>query len=205
MSVEPKNSNPQIKSRNRVRDLAEVFTAEREVNAMLDLLGPINTNITATYLEPACGNGNFLVAILSRKLETIFSIHPRPTQRDVEFRMLQAAASIHGIDISQENVEDARVRMKAVVIDAYSERLNTWKAQEGFYTALDYILQTNIQYGDMLNGVDEIVVTKFTEPKPHHFGRARFRMTDMMRKADQKFMMLHPIDGVKSTPYWKLA
>lgn len=44
----------QIKSRERVRDLAEVFTAEREVNAMLDLLGDVNLNLTARYLEPAC-------------------------------------------------------------------------------------------------------------------------------------------------------
>jgi hypothetical protein len=61
----------QIKSKDRVRDLAEVYTAEREVNAMLELLGPVNANITATYLEPACGNGNFLVAILERKLKVI--------------------------------------------------------------------------------------------------------------------------------------
>lgn len=44
----------QIKSRERVRDLAEVYTAEREVNAMLDLLGDVNLNLTARYLEPAC-------------------------------------------------------------------------------------------------------------------------------------------------------
>lgn len=198
-------SDPQIKSRDRVRDLAEVYTAEREVNAMLDLLGPINANITATYLEPACGNGNFLVAIFGRKLDAVFSIQPRPTQRDVEFRMLQAAASIHGIDICQTNVEEARVRMKAVIINAYSKKLNTWKAQEGFYTALDRILNTNIQRGDMLNGVDEIVVTEFTAPKQHYFGRARFRMTDMMRKAGQVFTPPQPIERMKSTPYWKLA
>lgn len=44
----------QIRPKERVRDIAEVFTAEREVNAMLDLLGDVNLNMTARYLEPAC-------------------------------------------------------------------------------------------------------------------------------------------------------
>lgn len=194
-----------IRSKERVRDLAEVFTAEREVNAMLDLLGPINANITATYLEPSCGNGNFLVAILGRKLNAVFSIHPRPVQRDTEFRMLQAAASIHGIDICQENVEEARLRMRVVIIEAYSERLNTWKATEGFYPALDRILETNIQRGDMLNGVDKLVITEFTAPKEHHFGRARFRLSSMMRKKGEVFTPPRPIERLPSVPYWRLT
>lgn len=53
----------QIKSRQRVRDLAEVYTHKREVDAMLDLIpdmfpsesDPSNTD--RTFLEPACGSG----------------------------------------------------------------------------------------------------------------------------------------------------
>lgn len=197
--------NGSIRSAARVRDLAEVFTAEREVNAMLDLLGPINANVTATYLEPSCGNGNFLVAILGRKLDAIFSVRPQPSQRDLEFRMLQAVASIHGIDICPDNVEEARLRMKVVIVEAYSEKLNTWKPTDGFAAALDRILETNIQRGDMLNGVDQIVVTEFTAPKPHFFGRARFQLADMMRKTGQAFTPPRPIERIKSTPYWRLA
>lgn len=60
----------QIKSRKRVKEFAEVFTAEREVNAMCDLIpAEIWDNIESTFLEPACGNGNFLVEILARKFE----------------------------------------------------------------------------------------------------------------------------------------
>ncbi len=63
-------SSAQIKSRERVRDLAEVYTDEREVNAMLDLVpdmfpsadDPGNTD--RTFLEPACGDCNFLVVFL---------------------------------------------------------------------------------------------------------------------------------------------
>ncbi|MCL1624079.1 hypothetical protein M2R47_07485 [Moraxella sp. Tifton1] len=68
-------NNKQVKSKKRVADFGEVFTAEREVNAMLNLLpDTIWHNITATFLEPACGNGNFLAEILSRKLNAVLEL-----------------------------------------------------------------------------------------------------------------------------------
>ena len=63
--------NEQIKSKRRVADHGEVFTAEREVNAMLDLVKQETERIDSTFLEPACGNGNFLAAILKRKLAVV--------------------------------------------------------------------------------------------------------------------------------------
>lgn len=61
----------QIISRQRVAERGEVFTAEREVNAMLDLVANECLRPDSRFLEPACGNGNFLAAILKRKLSEI--------------------------------------------------------------------------------------------------------------------------------------
>ena len=61
----------QIKSKTRVRDKGEVFTNPREVNAMLDLVKQETERIDSRFLEPACGNGNFLIEILIRKLEVV--------------------------------------------------------------------------------------------------------------------------------------
>ena len=58
----------QVKSRQRVADHGEVFTAEREVKAMCDLVKQETERIESRFLEPACGNGNFLVEVLRRKL-----------------------------------------------------------------------------------------------------------------------------------------
>lgn len=63
-------SNKQVKSKKRVADFGEVFTAEREVHAMLDLVKIQTEQIASTFLEPACGTGNFLAEILRRKLAT---------------------------------------------------------------------------------------------------------------------------------------
>ena len=61
----------QVKSKERVADHGEVFTAEREVKAMCDLVETQCDNVDATFLEPACGDGNFLAEILERKLARV--------------------------------------------------------------------------------------------------------------------------------------
>ena len=61
----------QVKSKKRVTDHGEVFTAEREVNAMLDLVKQETERIDSRFLEPACGDGNFLSEILRRKLTVV--------------------------------------------------------------------------------------------------------------------------------------
>ena len=64
-----------VKSRHRVKVYGEVFTPRHMVNQMLDLVredletGP--DFVDKTFLEPAAGDGNFLVAILHRKLRAI--------------------------------------------------------------------------------------------------------------------------------------
>ena len=57
----------QIKSKERVAEHGEVFTAEREVKAMCDLVSTQCDNVDATFLEPACGDGNFLADKKIRK------------------------------------------------------------------------------------------------------------------------------------------
>ena len=50
-------------------DFGEVFTSQREVNAMLDLVYDETQRIDSRFLEPACGDGNFLVEVLRRKTQ----------------------------------------------------------------------------------------------------------------------------------------
>ena len=73
----------QIKSKERVSERGEVFTAEREVNAMLDLVANECLRPDSRFLEPACGDGNFLSAILKRKLTELRRKYKK-SQRDYE-------------------------------------------------------------------------------------------------------------------------
>lgn len=80
----------QIKSKKRVADHGEVFTAEREVNAMLDLVKQETERVDSRFLEPACGDGNFLAEILRRKLKEVrrkYKRSPFDYEKNGEFHM----------------------------------------------------------------------------------------------------------------------
>ena len=107
-----------IKSRERVSQHGEVFTAQREVNAMLDLVKPETERIESRFLEPACGNGNFLAEILCRKL-TILSSRFSRSRIDYEFNAIVAVGSIYGIEIQSDNVEECRIRLFEIFREEY--------------------------------------------------------------------------------------
>ena len=99
----------QVKSKQRVADHGEVFTADREVNAMLDLVKQETERVDSRFLEPACGDGNFLAEILHRKLEAAKkrAIPPRkkkPLPLEFEKQSVIAVASIYGVDLMIDNV-----------------------------------------------------------------------------------------------------
>lgn len=193
----------EARGRDRVRDLAEVFTAEREVEAMLDLVADSAASIESRFLEPSCGNGNFLVAILQRKLATVLRRHKK--QKAFEFNSLKALASIYGVDIDGHNVREAREHMKVFMVRFYSTHMNTSRQTDGYVTAIEYILQKNIIVGDMLNGVDKISFVEFSSPKINRFQQRIFRLSDMMTA--EKFDWRGPpsIAEVPMRNYWELG
>lgn len=107
---QPVRVSKQIKTKQRVADHGEVYTADREVNAMLDLVKWETERIDSRFLEPACGDGNFLAEILKRKLSIVKKKYRR-CPLDFEKNAVLAAGSIYGIDILQDNAENCRRRM----------------------------------------------------------------------------------------------
>ncbi len=59
----------QVKSKQRVADHGEVFTAEREVKAMCDLVSDECLRIDSRFLDPACKSGVFLREIAKRLIK----------------------------------------------------------------------------------------------------------------------------------------
>ena len=136
----------QIKSRQRVADHGEVFTNPREVNAMLDLVRDESFRLDSRFLEPACGDGNFLIEILRRKLSLLNDIK---SQTEWEFKSLIAVGSCYGIDILPDNAEACRTRLEEYVLSQHpaSERL---PVDSPYLLSLRYMLQKNIVCGDAL-------------------------------------------------------
>jgi hypothetical protein len=138
----------QVVSRQRVLDHGEVLTSNREVTAMLDLVKHETERIDSRFLEPACGNGNFLTAILERKLRVVENRYCK-SQLDYERHAILAISSIYGIDILEDNVQQCRHRLFGVFEWDYS-RLFKNKAKNKCREAVRFILERNIIWGDAL-------------------------------------------------------
>jgi len=139
----------QVRSRQRVSDHGEVYTNPREVNAMLDLVKDETERIDSRFLEPACGHGNFLEAILERKLDAVEKKYKK-SRTEFEAQGLLGLACIYGVDILEDNVIEARHRL----FDVFEERYRKLFRQEidvRFLDSLRYVLKRNILHGDALS------------------------------------------------------
>lgn len=138
----------QVISKQRVADRGEVLTGQREVNAMLDLVKQETERIDSRFLEPACGNGNFLAVILERKLLVVVKRYGK-SQLDFERYAVLAVSSIYGIDIQDDNVIECQGRLYSVFDGTYT-RLFKKKAKDKCREAVRFILGKNILCGNAL-------------------------------------------------------
>ena len=142
------NSNKQVKSKKRVADHGEVFTNQREVNAMLDLVKHETERIDSRFLEPACGNGNFLAEVLRRKLNVVDSRYSK-SQTEWERYAVIAVSSIYGVEILKDNAQECRDRLLSIFTDRYSAAFN--QINPNCIRSVRFILQRNILHGDALD------------------------------------------------------
>lgn len=96
------------KSKERVKKYGEVYTPIWVVNEMLDALekdGDAFSDVGKTFLEPTCGNGNFVVEIYRRKLNL--------AKNDRE-KAEKALRSLWCIELLPDNMAECRQRVKDV-------------------------------------------------------------------------------------------
>lgn len=139
----------QVKSKKRVTDHGEVFTAQREVNDMLDLVKHETERIDSRFLEPTCGTGNFLVEILKRKLAIVENRYSK-NQIEYERNAILALTSIYGVDILQDNVQTCRDRLLGIFTHYYLTNYKT-EIKPEFLKSAEFILKRNILWGDALS------------------------------------------------------
>ena len=180
----------QVKSKQRVVDHGEVFTADREVNAMLDLVKQETERVDSRFLEPACGDGNFVAEILRRKLEAAKkrAIPPKkkkPLPMEYEKQSVIAVASIYGVDLLIDNVQTCRQRLYEIWEKEY-DSICKIESNDKCKEAVKFILSRNIVCGNALslkvvddegNDTDEPIV----------FSEWAFIMGDKMQRKDFRF------------------
>lgn len=140
--------NAALKSRQRIIDHGEVFTPPGLVSDMLDLVAHECERIDSRFLEPACGDGNFLAEVLRRKLLTVDKRNAR--NRDKwERDAILAVCSLYGIDLLADNIAACRIRLLSVVSEGHSARFRA-PIPEPAVRAAVYIVSKNIVQGDAL-------------------------------------------------------
>lgn len=185
----------QIKSKERVKERGEVFTNEREVKAMCDLVKDETERIDSRFLEPACGDGNFLAEIITRKLKEVKRKYKKSTL-DYEKNSVLAISSVYGVDILQDNVCVCRERLYKLWDKEYKVVCKQ-ECNEQTREAVRFILSKNIVCGNALtlNTVDENG-NETTEPIV--FSEWAFITGVQMQRQDYTFShLLEMSDGEK--------
>jgi len=155
MNVTDDKQERQVVSRQRVADHGEVYTARREVCAMLDLVKEETERIDSRFLEPACGTGNFLVEILSRKMEAVRKQFSR-NRFEYDLASAQAVSSMYGVELLADNVATCRQRLLEKFKELYSQACPppSGGVRGGLSPDLErcigFLLKKNILCGDAL-------------------------------------------------------
>ena len=142
-------TDEQIKSKERVSLFGEVYTSKKIVNNMLDLVGQETERIDSRFLEPACGDGNFLIEVLDRKMEVLEKKY-KNNQFDFEKNSVVVISSIYGIDLLEDNVNSTRFRLLTRFEEIYNRYFKDKKNIE-LIKSIKFILNMNIIHGDALS------------------------------------------------------
>lgn len=170
-----------VKSRQRVSDHGEVFTPGWMVEDMLDLVQAESERIDSRVLEPACGEGTFLVSVLRRKLATV---EARYGKSDFERRhhALLALMCIYGIELLADNA----VECQANLIEVFATFLAVPPA-DPWYRAAVTVLNANIVQGDALSMTAAdgrpIVFPEWAYLGRGRFQRRNFEFTNLTERA----------------------
>ena len=118
------------RSRERIRDLGEVFTQEKYVEEMLDMVAEGRRSVWSdeniSFFEPCAGHGNFVVAILRRRMEAMFKkARSNGTDDPGLFAVANAMNTLWAIDIDTANVDSCRARVFGEICAFLAEKLET--------------------------------------------------------------------------------
>ncbi|MBD5093168.1 MAG: SAM-dependent DNA methyltransferase [Subdoligranulum sp.] len=180
--------NQQVRSKQRVADYGEVFTAAREVNAMLDLVKDETQRIDSRFLEPACGEGAFLTEILRRKLAVVKGRYKK-SPFDYERYAILALMSIYGVELLEDNAESCRQNLFTIWNTEYTAVMRQQASEECRSTAR-YILRKNILCGDALTMLQAdgtpIVFAEWSLVSGGMVKRRDYTLDELLRKSEQK-------------------
>ncbi|MFK8884830.1 N-6 DNA methylase [Bacillus velezensis] len=142
-----------IKSKKRIQNHGEVFTPKRIVNKMLDMphIREACQNLTSTFLEPAAGEGAFLVEVLDRKMKMVVKNYGDDLTQYENYSLL-ALSTIYGVELLEDNAQKCVMNMYQVYYEAYRQQSITHgaKVKKKVLDSAKLIISNNIVQGNFL-------------------------------------------------------
>ncbi len=175
-----------VKSRQRVFEHGEVFTPSWMVEDMLNLVQSETERIDSRFLESACGSGNFLKNVLSRKFQAVQNKYGK-SDFEKQHNALFALMCIYGIELLKDNVEECR----SILLSQFMSFLNL-ERNDKFVRAAEKVLQSNIIEGDALT-------LTTTQGKPIEFPEWGYLGNGKFQKRDFRYDALTQRSGINGT------
>lgn len=169
----------QIKDKDRVKNFGEVYTNQREVNAMLDMIKDEIGNINSRVLEPSVGTGNFLIEILKRRLDIIEN-KCQNNQYKYEYYNFIAISTIYGVDIQEDNILECRQRLFKYFLNNYNYLFDK-NVSKDFINSIKCVLDSNIIHGNTLEG--NFIVPEW-EIVNEDIIKKDYKMSDIINRPD---------------------
>lgn len=127
-------ADPIQRSEERIRSTGEIFTPPALVDEILNQLPKeLFEDPTKTFLDPSCGDGNFLVQVVR------FKIHNGSTVQ-------QALETTYGVELMPDNVQHCKERLLAIANDFDDEIFGIAEAKKKY----GHIVDNNIVCADAL-------------------------------------------------------
>jgi len=170
----PANQHPSFtKSKTRIQKHGEVFTPAWVVNDMLNLFPEEVWQPHKTFLEPACGEGAFLIEILKRKLERLKT----ENQQEWEWKAAICVSSLYGIELLEDNAEQCTMNIMRIFLKFYDKNFPETQDDDVIKT-IQFLISKNVVQGNALtykqsNG-ELIIISEWTALNKQEFRRRDF-------------------------------
>jgi len=176
---------PFTKSKDRIQKHGEVFTPAWVVNDMLNLFPDEVWQPQKTFLEPACGEGAFLIQILERKLERLNI----KKQQDWEFQAAICVGSLYGIELLEDNAEQCTMNIMRVFLKFYDKNFHKTQDNDVIKT-IQFLISRNVIQGNALtykqtNG-ELIIISEWTAKENFEFLRRDFTFEGIVTAGEVK-------------------
>jgi len=104
----------ELSKKEKVDEFGEVFTPDHLVDDMLNMITQDQwEDPNQTFFEPSCGDGNFVVAMIKRRVESV-------NEPNVDDRIKIVLQTFCGVEIQEDNYLKTKGRIKELLL-GYSQ------------------------------------------------------------------------------------